>query len=92
MSELQSSGSAGQDSELDHLLVNGECGHTFPVPATKLDGSEFTCPVCGVVDHLDAEGLEAARAELKLRGQHFTLNTYDAKVNKVLSGGQSDEK
>lgn len=59
------------DSEKLHIPIRADCGHAFPVPLARLeDGREFTCPVCGRIDNLDADAREAAKAEIAaLRAQ-----------------------
>lgn len=53
------------DPEELTIPIRGECGHEMAVPLARVgDGQEFTCPVCGQKDRLDAEAIEACRAEI----------------------------
>jgi hypothetical protein len=69
LSDDQGGPAATNDPEKVHILVTGNCGHTFPIPLARIeDGADFACPSCGELDRLDDAALQAARDDLaKLR-------------------------
>jgi hypothetical protein len=89
---LTDSPSPPTDPELVHVLVTGDCGHTFPVPVARIDGADFACPVCGQIDRLDEEALAAAREEIEKLRAKGPLDELGTIVDDHLSRADSEKR
>lgn len=53
------------DPEQITIPIQGDCGHEMNVALARVgDGQEFPCPVCGQMDRLDQEAVQACRAAI----------------------------
>ena len=92
MSEKQIQLTGDVDPDKAHVLVTGDCGHTFPVPLARLeDGADFTCHICGQVDRLDEEALRVAKeelAEMRAKGPLHELGQLVSDFFERIEGGK----